>query len=252
MQLGDVVLSITKGMIDFVSNLDLEIRAEIIYRHLVLNESTRLIEKEVLNTSNSGWNSWNVQQVYGFNKKTKGIMKNEINNLNFKNQILDSIKKIDISNLDKELGKVTIDDLDNDNEIFSENDGKDILRIAKDRVGQAKWRNKLLKIYDSQCALCDISHPALLIASHIKSWQYSNEKERIDTDNGIIFCALHDRLFDRGFISFSDNYEVLYSKNYNFESIGLEKDLKFRKKFNKSSNKSYFLSEHRKIFKFNT
>jgi len=73
--------------------------------------------------------------------------------------------------------------------------------IVKTRIGQGKIRTLLLEQYD-HCVLCAISHPKLLIASHIKRWSVSSRHERLDLDNLLLFCPLHDRLFDRWMFTF--------------------------------------------------
>jgi predicted restriction endonuclease len=55
-----------------------------------------------------------------------------------------------------------------------------------------------------------IANPTLLKASHIKPWR-APAAERLDGMNGLLLTADADLLFDRGFISFSDEGEVLVS-----------------------------------------
>ena len=45
----------------------------------------------------------------------------------------------------------------------------------------------------------------MLIASHIKPWVKSNDKEKIDPKNGFMFTPTYDKLFDRGFITFESD-----------------------------------------------
>ena len=56
-----------------------------------------------------------------------------------------------------------------------------------------------------------INEESLLIASHIKPWAVSDSIERIDPNNGFILSPLYDKLFDRGYITFSDDKRVLIS-----------------------------------------
>ena len=56
-----------------------------------------------------------------------------------------------------------------------------------------------------------INDERLLIASHIKPWAVANNKEKIDPKNGFILSPLYDKLFDRGFITFTDERRVLVS-----------------------------------------
>lgn len=83
--------------------------------------------------------------------------------------------------------------------------------MIKVRVNQSVFRECLLNRYH-KCCLCGVSNPNLLIASHIKPWADSTSIERLDTDNGFLFCPNHDRLFDQGWISFEDTGSILISK----------------------------------------
>jgi putative restriction endonuclease len=80
--------------------------------------------------------------------------------------------------------------------------------------------------------MCDpaISEKGLLVASHVKPWKDCNEKERFDPQNIIRLCAIHDKLFERGFLTISDDLHVLYAKDkISSETIGIVK--RFTKDF---------------------
>lgn len=79
--------------------------------------------------------------------------------------------------------------------------------IIKSRIGQGKYREKLL-IECPYCPITLVSDERLLIASHIKPWNKSNNEEKIDPKNGFMFTPTYDKLFDRGFISF-DNEGIM-------------------------------------------
>lgn len=83
-------------------------------------------------------------------------------------------------------------------------------QLIKARKGQGKYRQKLLE----ECPYCPItliSDDRLLIASHIKPWVKSNELEKLDPKNGFMFTPTYDFLFDRGYISFTDDKKILIS-----------------------------------------
>lgn len=78
------------------------------------------------------------------------------------------------------------------------------------RVGQGKYRKALL----NECPFCPItlvSDDRLLIASHIKPWVASPDAEKTDPKNGFMFTPTYDFLFDRGFITFTDDKRMLVS-----------------------------------------
>lgn len=83
--------------------------------------------------------------------------------------------------------------------------------VVKARVNQSVFRERLLERY-RKCCLCGVSNPDLLTASHIKPWADSGPLEKIDVDNGFLFCPNHDRLFDQGLISFEDSGAILLSE----------------------------------------
>ena len=89
-----------------------------------------------------------------------------------------------------------------------EQEKKHLVRYS--REGQDEYRRKLLE----ECPFCPITminEESLLIASHIKPWAVSDPKERIDPNNGFILSPLYDKLFDRGYITFSNDKRVSIS-----------------------------------------
>ncbi|MEW6110196.1 MAG: HNH endonuclease [Nitrospirota bacterium] len=53
-------------------------------------------------------------------------------------------------------------------------------------------------------------HTREFTLSHIVPWSV-NVSLRMNPQNGICMCALHDKAFDRGLITISDNYRLLVS-----------------------------------------
>lgn len=84
--------------------------------------------------------------------------------------------------------------------------------IILSRVGQGAFRNGLLHEFKNSCPITQINDERLLIASHIKPWAVSNNYERLDPKNGLLLSPLYDKLFDCGFISFTNKKELLVSK----------------------------------------
>lgn len=98
--------------------------------------------------------------------------------------------------------------------------------VRRARDGQGKYREQLLE----QCRFCPftmIADERLLIASHIKPWAASDDAEKIDPYNGYMLSPLYDKLFDRGFITFTENRHVILSdfiSPYTWKQIGLKND----------------------------
>jgi putative restriction endonuclease len=90
--------------------------------------------------------------------------------------------------------------------------GEEKLRLVKTRVNQSVFREIVLANYSTKCAITGIETPELLLASHIIPWS-ENEKERLNPENGICLSPLYDKAFDKGFITISDDYKILVSKD---------------------------------------
>lgn len=89
--------------------------------------------------------------------------------------------------------------------------GKDKKAFVKQRVNQDAFRSMILNLYEKRCALTGINIPALLVASHIIPWAV-NQQERLNPENGLCLSALYDKAFDKGFISFDDQYRVILAE----------------------------------------
>lgn len=76
--------------------------------------------------------------------------------------------------------------------------------LAKARVGQGRFRAELVAAWGKgeACALTGLDIPEMLIASHIKPWRESSNRERLDPMNGLLLAAHADCLFDRYLMSF--------------------------------------------------
>lgn len=104
-----------------------------------------------------------------------------------------------------------------DDDYFIENAKKEI----QVRIGQSKFRKGVLKNFDFKCALTGITEKELLRASHIVPW--SDDKNfRGDVLNGILFCSEIDDFFDKGFISLTDDLEILLTPKYSQLSESLK------------------------------
>ena len=118
--------------------------------------------------------------------------------------------------------------------------------LIKARVNQSVFRKRLLNRY-SHCCLCNVSDEGLLNASHIKPWSKSLPEERVDVNNGFLFCPNHDRLFDKGYISFDDNGNIMISKRLSdMDKVFMNVNENMRIDITEG-NKTY-LSYHRNIF----
>ncbi|MEX1013586.1 MAG: HNH endonuclease signature motif containing protein, partial [Candidatus Paceibacterota bacterium] len=64
--------------------------------------------------------------------------------------------------------------------------------LVKYRLQQGKFRKNLI-LYWEGCSITDCKNSALLIASHIKPYSESNDKEKYDTNNGLLLTPTFDK-----------------------------------------------------------
>jgi putative restriction endonuclease len=98
--------------------------------------------------------------------------------------------KIDLDNLPKE--------------------GKERETIVQARVNQNFFRLAILASYDNRCCITGLHIPELLVASHIIPWSV-NKENRLNPCNGLCMNLLHDKAFDRGLMTITQNYEIKLS-----------------------------------------
>lgn len=84
--------------------------------------------------------------------------------------------------------------------------------VMKARIGQGIFRKELIEMWGGACAITGVRLPNLLRASHIKPWRFSTNSERTNRYNGLLMLPQYDHLFDRGFISFDDDGQIVTSR----------------------------------------
>lgn len=88
------------------------------------------------------------------------------------------------------------------------------LLVAAARVGQHRFAFDVLSNFGHQCGFCglcpgpDLERTGLLVASHIKPWRASTDRERLDATNGIAACPTHDKAFDAGLLWVNGGYRL--------------------------------------------
>jgi hypothetical protein len=83
--------------------------------------------------------------------------------------------------------------------------------LALSRIGQGRYRESLMEIWDGWCGVTDLDLPLLLRASHIKPWRDSDNRERLDPYNGLLLSPSFDAVFDVGLITFADDGRAVLS-----------------------------------------
>ena len=89
--------------------------------------------------------------------------------------------------------------------------------IVQSRIGQGEFRNALIKKY-GKCLISDVDNLKLLVASHIKPWTISDNKNRLSVNNGLLLSATYDKLFDRGLITFNNQGKIFLSPRIGAEN----------------------------------
>ena len=84
---------------------------------------------------------------------------------------------------------------------------------ATTRIGQDFFRQSVLSAYQYQCCITGLSVPKLLIASHIVPWRV-DAANRLNPSNGLCLSMLHDKAFDAGIITITQDMTVRVSKNH--------------------------------------
>jgi putative restriction endonuclease len=79
-------------------------------------------------------------------------------------------------------------------------------REFRQRLHQSSFRERVLRAYRNQCALCKLRHRELLDAAHILP-DAEPEGEPL-VSNGLSLCKLHHAAFDRYFVGLREDYVV--------------------------------------------
>ncbi|OZE96555.1 HNH endonuclease [Rhodococcoides fascians] len=92
------------------------------------------------------------------------------------------------------------------------------LLVATVRVGQHRFAQNVLNNHQHRCVFCGLSgiiggrrRPRMLLASHIKPWRDSTDRERVDHKNGLTACPTHDVAFDTGLITVNQDLSLSYA-----------------------------------------
>jgi putative restriction endonuclease len=64
---------------------------------------------------------------------------------------------------------------------------------------------------EGACRITDVTNPVHLIASHCKPRRDTTNPERLNAENGLLLTPSIDHLFDRGFIGFQGNGDLIVS-----------------------------------------
>lgn len=91
--------------------------------------------------------------------------------------------------------------------------GKEREVIIRQRVNQSFFRSTILSSYNAKCCITGLSITDFLVSSHIIPWS-KDEVNRLNPHNGLCLNSIHDRAFDKGFITISADYKIKVSKYF--------------------------------------
>ena len=80
-----------------------------------------------------------------------------------------------------------------------------VTAIVRRRLHQRSFREKVLRAYREQCALCRLRHDELLDAAHIVA---DSEEGPPLVSNGVSLCKLHHAAFDSFFLTIRPDYFI--------------------------------------------
>lgn len=112
-------------------------------------------------------------------------------------------------------------------------------QIVVSRLGQGNFRRNVIRLWGS-CSVTGLQNLSLLRASHIKPWKDSDNKDRLTPYNGLLLIPDYDFLFDKGYISFKNDGNVLVSQRlspFARKVFDVRDDLHLRRVF--PENKEY-------------
>jgi len=125
-----------------------------------------------------------------------------------------------------------------DDEVFEFPLGTERETIIKQRVNQNFFRSTILSSYNLKCCITGLSISEFLVASHIKPWK-ADELNRLNPHNGLCLNSIHDKAFDKGFITVTPDYKIKVSKYFN----DFKKDESVTDFFLKYENQSIILPD---------
>ena len=215
----------------YINYFDEDKILQVLMAYLYEGKSHRQIQKDILSlpapAHGGGFVAMDILHYFNILGDKKGLLqKIEIlNELNSASGVYaQALKKIiEYKNVEKQ----TRDNFSK-KKFKINNENTEINAKTKIRINQSVLREYVLSLYNNECAICNINKPDLLICSHIKPWSI-DEGNRLNPSNAICFCALHDKLFDKGYFSIDSNYKIIFGTKADSQIRELMHGLSFKK-----------------------
>ena len=90
--------------------------------------------------------------------------------------------------------------------------------IVRRRLHQPEFRGRVMRAYNTQCAICLLKHGELLDAAHIMP--DAHELGVPSVSNGIALCKIHHTAYDQNFVGISPEYKVHINSDLMAEKDG--------------------------------
>lgn len=159
--------------------------------------------------------------------------------------------------LDYQFRSIVHPQLAESTEIIEKENKKRVIKKSASREGQQKYRKKVIE-HMPQCPFTKISDDRLLIASHIKPYKacINEDKigESIDFLNGLALSPTYDKLFDQGYITFTDNGELICGSlltAYTWEKLNINPNAKNKLRIYPENREQYLEYHRQKVFQDN-
>lgn len=126
--------------------------------------------------------------------------------------------------------------------------------VTRNSSVQELFRNNLIARYGCKCAICNKDIETVMVASHIVPASESNVIEKADCENGLLLCALHDKLFDRYLISFDFmTGKLIYADSLKdkLSDYQLSEDLVLEERFMTDERKEYLMKHNMAFYERN-
>ncbi len=233
---------------------------DVVLMYIKYGVSNRDIDNILLNLESPGYESVNILEYFGITEKHRELFREYDNS-----SIITLLSKSDEPNLELielivSINREPIDykELLSDSNIVNSkiNDIEAYLNAEmriRNRTIQNKLRTDLFNEFGCKCCLCEVSLPDLLVASHIIPYSQCNNDMNLisNSNNAILLCSIHDKLFESSnHISF-DNGRILIGNEIEKQLFGeykLSRNLFINDKF-LNSERNDFLTVHLTIFK---
>lgn len=122
------------------------------------------------------------------------------------------------------------------------------------RVGQEKYRREVIE-YMAQCPFSKITDERLLIASHIKPYSICIKEKRddqaLDFLNGLALSPTYDRLFDQGYITFTNEGELICGtqlSSYTWDKLNINPTAKNKMRIYPEKREEYLEFHRQNVF----